>query len=482
MTKTGIDGIHFYVPSLVLPIEALAEARGIEYAKLNKGLGLEGMALCDADEDVATMAAEAALNLIEEQGIKPEEIDRIYLGTESALDAAKPTAAYIMGIIEARLAATYGERSLKNCDVIDMTFACIGGVDALLNSVDYIRLNPGRKAIVIAADKAQYDLGSTGEYTQGAGAVAMSISNDPKLLTLDSAFGVATKSEYDFFKPRRVFNKQALLQSAAKMLGQELSEDDLKALLESASHEFWATDKEEIEVFKEEPVFDGPYSNDCYKARTSEALAHLEAKRPELQFLKEWSHMAFHLPYAFQARRMFVEMWLDRQDSAVIEALVKELETPSGESPSWEPTFLKMVAKSSIYRDFIKKTIEPGERASSKIGNMYTASIFMSLVSLAEVARQEGRDLNGEGIGFVAYGSGSKSKVFSGRFQAQWKEALPKQDIFESLEARQSVSFENYEALHKGQLKEPLNSRSGSHFDHLADEPNREGYRYYKPV
>ena len=173
MTKTGIDAIHYYVPSLVLPISALAEARGIEYAKLNKGLGLEGMALCDADEDVATMAAEAAINLIEEQGLEPQEIDRIYLGTESALDAAKPTAAYILGIIEDRLQSEYGERCLQNCDVIDMTFACIGGVDALLNSADYIRLHPQSKAIVIAADKAQYDLASTGEYTQGAGAVAM---------------------------------------------------------------------------------------------------------------------------------------------------------------------------------------------------------------------------------------------------------------------------------------------------------------------
>jgi hydroxymethylglutaryl-CoA synthase len=36
------------------------------------------------------------------------------------------------------------------------------------NCLDFIRLNPTKKAIV-ATDFAKYDLNSTGEYTQGAG-------------------------------------------------------------------------------------------------------------------------------------------------------------------------------------------------------------------------------------------------------------------------------------------------------------------------
>lgn len=479
MTKSGIDGIHYYVPSLVLPIEKLAEARGIEYAKLNKGLGLEGMALCDVNEDVATMGVEAAFNLIQEQGIDPQEIDRIYLGTESALDAAKPTAAYILGMLEDRLEAQYGARCLKNCDVIDMTFACIGGVDALLNSADYIRLNPGRKAIVIASDKAQYELGSTGEYTQGAGAVALSITANPKLLVLHSEVGVATKSEYDFFKPRRVFNKTELLRSAASILGTSISPRDIDALLESADHAFWGSAKKDIEVFKEEPIFDGPYSNDCYKARTSEALTHLESKTSGLNILSDWDMMAFHLPYAFQARRMFTEMWLDRLGAEAIAALSAELQIPSGESPNWNSDFVKAAGKSVTYRNFVTQFIEPGERASSLIGNMYTASIFMSLLSYLEVARQEGLNMTGKTAGFVAYGSGSKSKVFSGQFVENWQAALPKQNIFDALKERQAINFETYEKLHRGLLDEPVLNSKGSRFDALAQEPNREGYRYY---
>ena len=46
------------------------------------------------------------------------------------------------------------------------------GVDALQNAIDFVRVNPGKKAVVIASDYAKYELASGGEYTQGGGAVA----------------------------------------------------------------------------------------------------------------------------------------------------------------------------------------------------------------------------------------------------------------------------------------------------------------------
>ena len=178
-------------------VEALAEARGIEADKLRFGLGLESMAVCDIDEDVVTLGAEAAWNLLQRAGLKPEELGRIYLGTESSVDAAKPSAAYIHGLIEQRWATEHGPRSLAHCDALDMTFACIGGVDALQNSLDWVRAGQGRKALVIASDVAKYAPGSPGEYTQGAGAVAMLVTESPRILVLDTAFAVAVESVSD---------------------------------------------------------------------------------------------------------------------------------------------------------------------------------------------------------------------------------------------------------------------------------------------
>ena len=129
--KYGIEAMSFYVPSLYLDIRDLAENRAIEPEKLEKGLGLHKMALPDVHEDTATFAAEALLKLIKDYRISPKDIGKIYLGTESALDAAKPTVTYALQMVEQVLEQDFGKRCFKNCDVVDMTFACIGGVDAL---------------------------------------------------------------------------------------------------------------------------------------------------------------------------------------------------------------------------------------------------------------------------------------------------------------------------------------------------------------
>ena len=42
--------------------------------------------------------------LIQDYNINPKEISRVYLGTESALDAAKPTATYAVQMVEELLA------------------------------------------------------------------------------------------------------------------------------------------------------------------------------------------------------------------------------------------------------------------------------------------------------------------------------------------------------------------------------------------
>ena len=127
----GIEAASYFAPSLYLEIKDLAEKRGIDPAKLEKGLGLHKMAFPDVQEDAATFAAEALLKLIQDYDLNPKDISRIYLGTESALDAAKPTASYAMQMVEKVLEPNFGERVFKHCDVVDLTFACIGAVDAL---------------------------------------------------------------------------------------------------------------------------------------------------------------------------------------------------------------------------------------------------------------------------------------------------------------------------------------------------------------
>ena len=176
MVKVGIDDVAIHFPRLFMDMRDFAEMRGADYAKLNKGLGLEAMAIPDVHEDTATMGAMAVMRLIDRNGIDPRTIGRMYLGTESALDGAKPTATYILDMLTQRYQDRFGEDCFRNCDVVDMTFACIGAVDALHTTLDWAaRTTPEdeRVGVVIFSDNAKYDLESSGEYTQGAGGGAL---------------------------------------------------------------------------------------------------------------------------------------------------------------------------------------------------------------------------------------------------------------------------------------------------------------------
>ncbi|MBB4806063.1 hydroxymethylglutaryl-CoA synthase [Chryseobacterium defluvii] len=436
----GIEAASYYVPSLYLEIKDLAEKRGIDPAKLEKGLGLNKMGFPDVHEDAATFAAEALLRLIQDYSIDPKEISRIYLGTESALDAAKPTASYAMQMVEKVLEKEFGERCFKNCDVVDMTFACIGAVDALHNSLDFVRANPDKKAIVIASDYAKYELASSGEYTQGGGAVALLVSSRPDLLEIENHWGVATESVFDFFKPRRHYTKENLAHAPE-------------------------TFPDKIEIFTDEPVFDGQYSNQCYQDRIREAYAHYKEISGKNKPYESWKYLIFHLPYAFHGKRVFTEIY----------SLENNL--PYGTTEEQ-----KTVAKSEGYLQFISDKIEKSQRASSEIGNMYTASVFMALLSALQTSYNENEELSGTEIGFLGYGSGSKSKVFAGKVSRNWKNAVSKWNLFDNLNNRTAIDFDTYEKLHRKQVNQSINPNyKGFGLNSVEMEnPVLKGARYYE--
>ncbi|WP_291099278.1 MULTISPECIES: hydroxymethylglutaryl-CoA synthase family protein [unclassified Empedobacter] len=436
--KYGIEAASIYVPHIYLPIKDLAIQRNIDPDKLEIGLGLKKMSVLDVHEDTATIAANALLKLITDFDINPTEIGRIYLGTESALDGAKPTATYAVQLVESVLAKQFGERPFRHTDVVDMTFACVGGVDAMHNSIDYVRVNPAKKAIVIAADYAKYGLESTGEYTQGAGAVAMLISNQPDLIAFDNNWGIGMESVFDFFKPHQSTSDEAILNA----LG---------------------TTKSEIEIFSDEPVFEGQYSNECYKNRVREAYFNFKDEaKIEGKLYESWRYIAFHLPYAFQGKRMFSDVFALEND-----------QDNSNDN-------LKVVSKSDEYKALIKEKVEPTQRASSEIGNMYTASVFTAFLSALQVSADSNEELNGKTVGFIAYGSGSKSKVFQGQIGEGWKNVMNKMDLFTYLNKREAISFEQYQNLHNKNLKTSINDSKGFALDRIETEiPDLKGARYY---
>ena len=449
--KTGIDAITFDVAKIHLPIKTLAIARNIEPEKLEKGLGLIKMTLPDTHQDTVVFGANALTKLIQDNNINLNEIARIYVGTESAIDNSKPISSFLVSLMEQK----FGENILSECDVVDFTFACIGGVDALQNCIDFVTLNPTKKAIVVTTDFAKYDLNSTGEYTQGAGAVAMLITSNPRIIAFENNWATSTKGVFDFFKPYRTISKQQITGNT--------------------SNEAWFENLEsEVEIHKDQPVFDGQYSNQCYMDRTRDAyFSFKKIKNTAETVYDTWESIVMHLPYAFQGRRMLSEIYALDASNKII----------SGEENATEyQNKLKEVSKSETYRDFVSQKLQPAEIASSLIGNLYTGSIFMGLLSTLAHFHDNKIEVFDKKFGFLAYGSGSKSKVFEGTIQSEWKSAIANVNLFETLEKSIEIDFETYEKLHKKEQKQPVQQPKKEWIlDRIETEiPNLLGARYYK--
>ena len=458
MKKVGIDSISYYVPSLYVDIEDLASKRNIPAEKLTYGLGLKKMSIPDFDEDSASIAANSLFRLISEYNINPKEIGRIYIGTESGVDASKPISSYVVEILEEIFKDKYGDRCFKNCDVVDLTFACAGGVDAMQNCCDWVRNGQNRKAIVIASDIAKYELNSTGEYTQGAGSVSLLICEDPSIISFNGSWGVSTKGIGDFFKPRRQYKKSNILVEAAEILNKKISQEDAEVLLGNTNSKFWSDTNDIIEVYKEEPIFEGQYSNESYKERVYEAIEDFNNQNNR-NILKEWENIIFHLPYAYHGRRMITDKWIDWMNkNGDSELIYSEAGKPESDL---DKDWVKKVSKSNIYKDFVDQKIAPGEKASSEIGNMYTASVFMSLISSLVEALSNGNDITNKKIGFISYGSGSKAKIFEGTIQNKWTDRIGTIKLFQNLNSRQKISVDVYEKLHKRKISSNINNNQG---------------------
>ena len=127
MKKVGIDSLSYYVPSLYVDIEELALAREIPSEKLVKGLGLKKMATPDYDEDSASIAANSLYRLIKENNIDPRKIGRVYLGTESGVDASKPIVFTCgSGMTACVLGMAYSIISGKNAVIYDGSWSEYG--------------------------------------------------------------------------------------------------------------------------------------------------------------------------------------------------------------------------------------------------------------------------------------------------------------------------------------------------------------------
>ncbi len=185
----GIDDISFYTSNFYLDLKSLADVKNIDKDKFYLGIGQEKMGIVAADEDVVTMAANAALPLLETTD--KDSISTLMFATETGIDQSKAAGVYVHGLL-----------GLSNrCRVVELKQACYSATAAIQMACALVAREPQKKVLVIASDIARYDLNSTGEATQGCGAAAILISANPRLVEIHPESGNYTEDVMDFWRP-----------------------------------------------------------------------------------------------------------------------------------------------------------------------------------------------------------------------------------------------------------------------------------------
>ncbi|HJS82878.1 MAG TPA: hydroxymethylglutaryl-CoA synthase [Nitrososphaera sp.] len=430
MPVVGVDDLAIYVPKLYLDYKDFAEARGIDPQKLEYGIGIKKMALADTNQDSACMAANACLRLMQRNHLHPEDIGRLYVATESSLDESKAMNSFVIGMLE----QIYGEDSFEHAGGIECKFACVSGSYALYDNTNWIRAdeNNGKAAVVIVSDIAKYDIGSTGEYTQGAGAVALLIKENPRLMAFDQKVASTTiKNEYDFYRP---FGKETPLVNG--------SYSNLLYLISVRK----AFDSYKEKAIKTELIKlkDGESITDHidffavhlpYRKMGEKALAYL--LRHEWRHLPRWKNVVKEVGMAEPQ---------PRDTRGTIESILADTEFMKADEQ-----FRREFMQTSFYNEVYEKKMASSLEASAMIGNLYTASMYMGLRSLLEVEFKKGTELEGKRIGFGSYGSGSSAMVFSAIIQPEYEQVVKKMDIEQDIGPRQKLGMEEYERLHRNE-------------------------------
>ncbi|MDK4213582.1 hydroxymethylglutaryl-CoA synthase [Staphylococcus warneri] len=348
----GIDKINFYVPKFYVDMAKLAEARQVDPNKFLIGIGQTEMAVSPVNQDIVSMGANAAKDIITDEDKK--KIGMVIVATESAIDSAKAAAVQVHRLL--------GIQPFARC--FEMKEACYAATPAIQLAKDYLANRPEEKVLVIASDTARYGLQSGGEPTQGAGAVAMMISHNPGILQLNNDAVAYTEDVYDFWRP--------------------------------TGHAY--------------PLVDGALSKDAY-IRSFQHSWNEYAKR-ENKSLADFESLCFHVPFTKMGKK-------------ALESIIDDADETTQER-------LRAGYEDAVYYN-------------RYVGNIYTGSLYLSLISLLENHELS----SGQTIGLFSYGSGSVGEFFSANVVDGYQNHLDIKSHQSALKQRQEVSVEDYETFFK---------------------------------
>ncbi|TFD46276.1 hydroxymethylglutaryl-CoA synthase [Cryobacterium sp. TMT1-2-1] len=484
----GISGISLYVPPYRVRLDAWCEWNGQPWDKIRDVVG-RSFRMRGPGQSIYTLAANAVWRLIRDYDIDPAGIGLLALGTESSSDNSAG-AVIIKGMVNEALRANGMPELARDCEVPEFKHACLGGVYGIKAAVRYLAADgAGRRAIVVCADIAEYARGGTGEPTQGAGAVALLLEGEARLLEVDLA-GAGSDSAYrvaDFRKPFARFRDQP--------------------------------PREDGRV-QDLPVFNGRYSTSCYIDATHHAVTAMLRKRPgrSLDYFREVDAVFMHRPYHQMPATGWVMAWLfalaDDEESGQgelrahcadagidAELLIAELRDPApvlggasdpagflGDAFPLSRRLRKHLRTTAIWGTLVDDKLGLGSEAMRDLGNLYTAALPAWLASGLREARADGLELAGQEWLALGYGSGDAAEALPMRVVPGWQAAAARINFESALAAPVDLTEAQYIAVHDGHRSDLVAVLSGDEFvvDRLGTSTgpdfHDEGIEYYRYV
>ncbi len=352
--KIGIDDISFATSHHLLDLRELAEHQGVDVGKYYVGIGQSQMSVLAEDEDIVTMGAEAAKRIVDAHGA--DKIRTVLFATESGVDQSKAAGVYVHGLLDLP----------RNCRVVELKQACYSGTAALQFALGIVSRNPDEQVLVIASDSARYALDSSGESTQGAGAVAMLVTADPRLLVIEPTTGLYTRDVHDFWRPHYL------------------------------SH----------------ALVDGKFSMSAYLDAVEGAYRDHETRGG--QPIQEVDRFCYHQPFTKMAIKAHAH--------------------------------LQALAGRVLDREESQRQLGPSLELNRRVGNTYTASLFLGVLSLLN---HDSADLAGSRMALFSYGSGAVAEYFTALVQPGYRSVLRASEDEARLAARTPLEYARYRELHE---------------------------------
>ncbi|MFF5128294.1 beta-ketoacyl-ACP synthase III [Streptomyces syringium] len=173
MTGSRVLALGHYQPARVLTNDDLAAMVDTSDEWIRSRVGIRTRRIAEPDENVASMAAEAAAKALANSGLDAADIDLVLVATCTAVDRSPNTAA--------RVAARLG---LAAPAVMDINVVCAGFPHALATADHAIRAGSAVNALVIGVEKFTDVADWTDRTTcvlvgDGAGAAVVTAAGEP---------------------------------------------------------------------------------------------------------------------------------------------------------------------------------------------------------------------------------------------------------------------------------------------------------------